>query len=257
VRLPLAWKLLAAGLTLGLAGGIGAYFVVLRSQPPALGLAAVTDRTPAPTTTPDSPLERACRRPAVPSGQSSGLSGLWVVQPGSVAGYRAHEKFADVPSPHVAVARTEQVSGWLLATGEGGIRAIETACVAVDLATLASVDQLPGFNTRDRDSNARDFLGVAAHPYAIFQPYPVRIDADISGGATVSVKLQGLLELHGFTRPATFDVNARLANGQVAVAGSTVVDVGDYGVEVPQEAAGFVVVDPRITLEISLVLART
>jgi hypothetical protein len=54
--------------------------------------------------------------------------------------------------------------------------------VAVDLATLASVDQLPGFNTADRDGNARDFLGVAAHPYAIFQPYPVRIDADIGSG---------------------------------------------------------------------------
>jgi len=257
VKLPLVWKLLAAGLALGLVAAIGAYVVILRSQPPALGLAAGTDRSPAPASTPDSPLALACRRPAVPTGQNRGFSGLWVVQPGSVAGYRAHEKFADVPSPHVAVARTEKVSGWVLATDEGGVRAIETACVAVDLATLTSVDQLPGFNTSDRDGNARGFLGVTAHPYAIFQPYPVRIDADIGSGSTVGVRLEGQLELHGVTRPATFDVNARLVNGQVAVAGSTVVGVGDYGVEVPQEAAGFVVVDPRITLEISLVLART
>jgi len=35
-----------------------------------------------------------------------------------------------------------------------------------------------------------------------------------------------------------------------------VVPVEEFGVEVPQEADGFVRVDPRITLEVSLVLLK-
>ena len=187
MRLPRLWKLAAATAVVGVVVAGGGYVLIQRSQPPTLSLATGAATTPAPLTTLDTPLARACRQPALPAaaaGQNTGLSGLWVVQPGSVAGYRAHEKFAELPSPHVAVSRTGQISGWLLAMDQGGVRAIETACVAVDLATLKSVDELPGFNTANRDGSARDFLNVDRYPFAIFQPYPLRITADIAGGTT-------------------------------------------------------------------------
>ncbi|HEY6876268.1 MAG TPA: YceI family protein [Candidatus Dormibacteraeota bacterium] len=248
-------KLLAAGavagLLIGALGMIGTYALIQRSQPRALTLAAGAATSPAPAASPDSALTQACRRPAVPPSANSGLAGLWEVQPGSIAGYRATEKFAELPSPHVAVARTQKVSGWVLAGDEAGVRTVETACVAVDLASLHSVDQLPGFNTTDRDRSSNEFLGVHSYPFAIFQPYPMRVT-----GVAEHVRLVGVLELHGIRKPVTFDVDFRLSPSQVAVAGQTTVAVRDYGVEVPQEAGGFVQVEPNITLEISLVLAR-
>jgi len=240
-----------AGALIGALAVVGAYALVQRSRPPALALAAGAATSPAPAASQDSPLATACRRPAVPAGQSQGLAGLWIVQPGSVAGYRADEKFAEVPSPHVAVARTQQVSGWMLVTDRGGVHTVETACVAIDLATLVSVDQLPGFNTRDRDETARGMLQVHDYPFAIFQPYPTRVTGEVG-----HMQLAGVLALHGVSRPETFDVDFRLAQGQAAVAGHTRVSVDDYGMDVPREAGGFVAVDPNITLEISLVLAR-
>lgn len=240
-----------AGALIGALAVVGTYALVQRSQPPALALAAGAATSPAPAASQDSPLAMACRRPVLPAVRNEGLSGLWIVQPGSVAGYRANEKFAEVPSPHVAVARTQQVSGWMLATDRGGVRTVETACVAIDLATLVSVDQLPGFDTRARDEVARGMLQVRGHPFAIFQPYPTRMT-----GAVGHMRLSGVLELRGFSRQETFDVDFKLTQGQAAVAGETKVSVDDYGIDVPREVGGFVAVDPNITLEISLVLAR-
>jgi polyisoprenoid-binding protein YceI len=67
--------------------------------------------------------------------------------------------------------------------------------------------------------------------------------------------VSGALELNGTSLPATFPLELRLASGQVAAAGRTTVNARAYGIEVPQ-AADFVVVDPQITLEISLVLLK-
>src|SRR5262249_7222149 len=92
-----------------------------RRAPPAP--ASVPPSAP-PAATPSAPLSLVCRRPA-------GATGLWVIQPGSLAGYRAHEKFEQLTSPHEAVARTGQVGGWLLVEGS----AIVTGCVAVDVPT--------------------------------------------------------------------------------------------------------------------------
>ena len=238
-------------------GGAGTYAVILRSRPAPLGLAATYPRTPAPTAVVDDPLVTVCRQPAIPPATpGAGLAGLWVIQPTSVVGYRAHEKFEQLPSPHEAVARTERVNGWLLVADRGGAAKIETGCIAVELASLQSVDELPGFNTADRDKSARDFLNARAHPFAIFQPYPSPINPELSRGAPIHVQISGVLEVNGVSKLADFGFDVRLSGGQAAVAGNTTVAVEDYGIEVPQGAAGFVSVDPRVTLEISIVLLK-
>jgi len=179
-----------------------------------------------------------------------------VVQPGSLAGYRAHEKFDELPSPNIAVARTDRVSGWLLVAADGGMVSLGSGCVAVELATLRSIDKLPGFNTADRDGNVRDFLHTSEHPFALFHVIGAPVGPSPAGGAPAHVRVAGMLELNGRIKPATFGLVVRLEGDQVAAAGSTVVAVQDYGIEVPQGASGFVSVDPRITLEISLVLLK-
>jgi hypothetical protein len=241
-------------LVLGVAAAVT---LVYHSRPQPLSLAGTHARTPAPTSAAGDSLSAVCRRPAVPAVAGAGdLSGLWLTQAGSVVGYRAHEKFEELPSPHEAVARTERVSGWLLVAADGRSTRIETGCVAVEVGTLVSVDELPGFNTADRDKSARDFLRTHEHPFAVFQPYPQPISADLSSGAAAHARVVGDIEINGVRKPATFALDVQLKDHQLAAAGSTTVAVGDFGVDVPQGAAGFVSVDPHITLELSLILSR-
>ena len=234
---------------------IAVMFVLLHGRAQPLGLAQPTPRTPAASPSPNDPLAQVCRRPAVPGNSRAGVSGLWALQPGSLAGYRAHEKFAELTSPHEAVARTNALSGWILVTGGGPIQ-IEAACIAIDVRTLHSVDELPGFNTADRDESALGMLDADSHPYVIFQPYPAALSLDPRSTAVQHVQISGDLQISGVTKPATFSLDVRLQNNQLAAAGTTTVQVGDFGVQVPQEAGQFVQVDPRITLEVSLILLK-
>jgi YceI-like protein len=258
MKIARTWKAAVAVAAVLLVSAGGAYAWIVFTRPPELALAGPIARSPAPSPAPNDPLAQACRGPALPPTTSSAIAGgLWVIQPGSLAGYRAHEKFAQVPSPHVAVARTERVGGWLLIGGSDASPQLETGCVAVELAALRSVDVLPGFNTADRDETARNFLRAREHPYAIFQPYPSPVDPNIARGGTLRVELAGALEVGGISRPATFSLSVRYTNGQVAAAGSTTVDVADYDIDVPQTAGDFVAVNPKITLEVSLVLLKS
>jgi hypothetical protein len=253
----LVWKVIAAGALLLILGSVAAITYFNHTRPQALGLPSATARTPAPSPLPGDALDAVCRRPSLPgNSSSSGASGLWVIQPHSVAGYRAHEKFAEVTSPHDAVARTERMSGWLLVGGSDTALELLTGCIAVDVRTLRSIDEVPGFNTSDRDNNAVDFLSARSHPYVVFQPYPMPLKLSLSSGAVQHVTLAGDLEIAGVTKRASFKLDARLQNGQVTAAGNTAVRADDYGIEVPQEAGGFVTVNPSITLEVSLILLK-
>jgi hypothetical protein len=256
VRFGRRWKVIGAAAGVLLVGGAGAYGWVLHDRPQPLGLISPASRTPAPSPANVDPLSQVCRRPAMPGGAArSDVAGLWVIQPGSLAGYRAHEKFAGLPSPHEAVARTDRVSGWLLVAGEASKAQIVTGCVAVQLDSFTSIDRLPGINTADRDEITRNLLNVRQHPYGVFQPYPASLNSDIALGSTVRMQILGALELNGTNLPATFALDIRFGSGQVVAAGRATVNARDYAIEVPQ-AAEFVVVDPQITLEISLVLLK-
>ena len=257
MRRATVWKAAAAVAVLGVMCAIGAITYINHSRPQALGLASVTPRTPAPSPSPEDPLVAACPKPA-PSHPAAGsnFTGLWIVQPGSVAGYRAHEKFFELTSPHDAVARTDQLAGWLAIGGSDATPVLLAGCVAVDVRTLVSVDQLPGFDVRDRDKIARDFLGAHQHPFAVFQPHAVDLPLRGSTASVQHVALAGDLVIGGVSRPATFKLDVRVRAGTVAVAGQTTVDAQTFGVQVPTEADGFVRVNPNIILEISLVLLK-
>src|SRR5947199_4227248 len=203
------WKVVAGAAILAILGTAAAVTYVSHTRPQALGLQAAAARTPAPSPLPGDPLDEACRRPAVPgNAASTGIGGLWVIQPHSVVGYRAHEKFAEVTSPHDAVARTERLSGWLLVGGSDSAPAVVTGCVAIDVRTLHSIDELPGFNTSDRDDIARDFLSARSHPYVVFQPYPAAPGLDAASDAVQHITLAGDLEIGGVGRPASFKLDA-------------------------------------------------
>jgi polyisoprenoid-binding protein YceI len=236
---------------------VGAVTYINHSRPQALGLASGTQRTPAPSPSPEDPLVAACAKPPASSAPAgSSFTGLWVVQPGSIAGYRAREKFFELTSPHDAVARTDRLAGWLVIAGSDAAPVLVAGCVAVDVTTLQSVDVLPGFDVRDRDKIARDFMGAHSHPFVVFQPNAVDLKLSGSTAAVQHVSLVGDIEISGVTMPATFKLDVRVRSGTVAVAGSTTVNAQKFGIQVPTEADGFVRVNPQIILEVSLVLLK-
>ncbi|MEP6752843.1 MAG: YceI family protein [Candidatus Dormiibacterota bacterium] len=236
------------------AGG-AAYGLIAVTRPQPLGLPSPRAVTPAATPSPNDLLFAACSQPGTPPASTPNPAGMWVVQPGSQAGYRAREKFDRLPSPNVAVARTDRVGGWLLVDADAGSVTITSGCVAVELATLHSIDQLPGLHTADRDQAVRDFLNTNLHPFAVFTVNAARLTST-SPGTPIHVRVTGGLELNGLDGPAAFDLVARLDGNQLSAAGSTSVQVKNYGIDVPEGAEGFVSVDPHITLEVSLVLTK-
>ena len=256
MRLSTLGKVGAAIAVVAVLAAVGGVTLIIHGRPQALGLAQTAPKSPAPSPSPDDPLALACRRPAVPGNSTPGIDGLWTTQPGSVVGYRAHEKFAELTSPHEAVARTERLNGWILVATSAGSIQLLTGCIAVDVRTLHSIDELPGFNTADRDRSANEMLGAYSHPFVIFQPYPVSLALDPNSTAVQHVRLAGDLQIREVAKQSTFALDVRLKDNQLSAAGNTMVQVGDFGVEVPQEAGGFVRVDPQITLEVSLVLLK-
>src|SRR5256885_1782414 len=92
-------------------------------------------------------------------------------------------------------------------------------------------------------------LGLASATARTPAPPPVP-------GDLLDVSLAGDLDIGSVARPATFKLDVRLKDGQVTAAGQTTVSVHDYGIEVPEEAGGFVRVNPDIILEVSLILLK-
>jgi len=253
-------RLLVGLAALALATAVAGVVVIAGSRTTArLGIPAAhsggtTPATPTPGPAAD-PLAAACGRPPADA-TGPGISGTWSVGPGSEAGFRAREKFAQIATPHEAVARTDRLAGWITVRVDGPAIELTGACIAVELGSLHSVDTVPGLNTRDRDSAARDLLNVADHPFARFAvATPASLPAALASEAGGATALAGALEINGVSRAVTATLQARTGGGQVLAAGSATVLVEDYGVEVPK-AADFIVVDSHVTLELALVLQR-
>jgi YceI-like protein len=178
-----------------------------------------------------------------------------LIQPGSIVGYRVRERFVQLQSPHEAVARTERVSGWVLALQSGTGIQIDTGCVAVDVATLKSVDSIPGYGTNGRDQIYTTLFETSRYPYVIFQPYAIALPS-LSVGQTVHAVVPGVLEIRGSARSAKFTLDVRRPSDQVAVAGTAQVNADEFGVHVLEGPDGWLSVDPHCTLEVSLKLVK-
>ena len=227
-----------------------------RSTPAPLALKSPAASAPAVTPPPNDPLATACGDSG--SGAVRGgnrLSGIWSVEE-ATAGYRAHERYAGITAPHQAVARTERVAGWARVSSPSDARAsLERACFAVDLYSLSSVDQMPGFNMHDRDKNVHDMLAVNQYPHAMLTLDTTTIAAAQARAGRANLNIHGELTLKGITRPVAVSTEILLSGDQVSVAGHTVVSADDYGIEIPRDLS-FIDVDPHITVEFTALLHR-
>jgi polyisoprenoid-binding protein YceI len=243
MRRPIVIALAAAGVLVlaGLGGTYAYFFSGIRTAPKPLALAS----PPAPSGTPSPG--------ATATAGGTGLAGAWTVAQGSQAGYRVKEVFAGQTAAHEAVARTGSVGGGLTVDASG--QQATALRFTAQLAALRSQDQVAGFNVAQRDRIVSRSLSVDRYPDATFQAQSAALPGTLASGQEVTMTIPGQLTIHGTTRPAQVRVQLRMAGSQVQAAGSTTFAMTDYGVEPPQ--VPITVVDPNVTLEFQLVLARS
>lgn len=224
---------LAALVVLGSAGAYVYFFSGLRTSPPTLALAS-----PSPT---------ASATAAAPSNL-----GTWEITSGSLVGYRVKEQFAGQTSSHEAVARTGDVAGQVTITQNGSSYEMTSAKVTVQLANLASVDSVAGYNVRNRDGIVQRSLSVSSYPTATFEAANVALPAGVESGQQVDVTVPGQLTVHGVTKSVTATLQLRVTGNTAQIAGSIAAKMTDFGVNPPQ--VPFTVVQPDVTIEVSLKL---
>ena len=223
------------------------FFSAARTAPKPLSLA-----TPAPSA---SPASATAASPVSSPGPGTELLGPYTIGQGSLAGYRVKEQFGGQPSPHEAVSRTTSVTGGLTVAGASGQLQATGLKFTVQLADLASVDQVAGFNVTQRDRLVRSALGVSQFAVASFEAAAVQLPAAVGGGNPVTVTVPGQLTIHGVVKAVEVAAQVQVAGGKVTVTGSVPVKMSDYGISPPQ--APFVAPESQATIEFQLVLSRS
>ena len=231
-RLWIPITAVAALAVLGSAGAYVYFFSGLRTSPPSLALASPS---------------------ASPSNAASASAGTWQIASGSVVGYRVKEQFVGQTSSHEAVARTGDVTGQVAIGQSGTSYQMTSANVTVQLANLASVDQVAGYNVTNRDRIVQRSLSVSSFPTAVFEAQGVTLPAGAETGQTVTVSVPGKLTVHGVTKDVTATLQLRVSGSTAQIAGSIPTNMTDYGISPPN--VGFTTVQPEVTIEFQLNLA--
>ena len=224
---------------LGSAGAYAYFFSGLRSTPPALTLATPSASSSA---------------TASPGRSATAGAGTWSVASGSLVGYRVNEQFVGQSSSHQAVARTSDVAGKVVIAQSGTTYQMTSATITVQLANLASVDSVAGYNVTNRDRIVQQSLDVRSYPTAMFAVQSVALPAGADSGQAVSISVPGQLTVHGVTKQVTATIQLRVSGSTAQIAGTIVTNMTDFGVSPP--TIGFTTVQPAVTIEFSLNLTQ-
>jgi YceI-like domain len=231
-------------------GAAAAFAYTARNTPERLKLAVTSPPAIAsPSPTPPLPgLDNACVQ-----GSNPATSIEWTLQPGSMAGFRAHENFLEFQFPHEAVARSDKVAGYLLSSSDR--RQLQDGCIAVDLRGLTSVDKLPPPlpPASNRDGLFPDIFDLTDYPLAIFKPDPMDLP-ETKSGQVAHLKISGQITIRGATRPVAVKADCRLSGETLACAGSAIVDARQFALLLPGSDSP-IQVDPMITIEFSLLFS--
>ncbi|MCY4620016.1 MAG: YceI family protein [Chloroflexi bacterium] len=175
------------------------------------------------------------------------LAGTWTLsgQGTSFVGYRIGEELANIGTT-TAVGRTSDIEATLEFDGV----MITSVTIVADLRTLTS-DQ----SFRDGALRTRG-IESDTYPFATFvlvQPIPIATLP--AGEETLSVTVDGTLDLHGVTNPVSIDLQGQFVDSLVVVVGSTEIALADYDIEPP---TGFRVlsIDDVGIMEFQIVLER-
>lgn len=236
-------------------GGLLVYVNFVRDEPDPLDEGDLTEAlqpdateapqaaAPAPTSAPTTPgateAPAPTGAPATEAPASGG--GAWTATDDSIVGYRIKEVLFGVDAE--AVGRTNAVTGSLTIDGT----TLSAAEFTIDMATVQSDDGR-------RDNQYRQIMAVDEFPTSTFTlAEPVDFGVEPTEGATADVSATGELTLRGVTQPVTFDLTARVENGQIGVLGNIPIVFADYGIANPSRAG--ITTEDNGLLEFVLVFA--
>ena len=194
-----------------------------------------------PSTTPAT--TTATTAPAAGEGASA-VDGTWTATPESVIGYRVKETLFGQDTE--GVGRTNAVTGTLSLAGTS----VESGEFTVDMNTVQS-------DSGNRDNQFRGrIMDTDTHPTSTFTlTQPIELGAIPAEGETISATATGDLTLRGTTLPVTFDVQARLNQGNIEVDGSIPIVFADWGI--PNPSFGPASTADNGLLEFLLVFSRS
>ncbi len=254
-------RLVIGVVVLVVAVGIGGYIVydqVLRgdsvaalalpSTAPVANPSAATDASTDPGASTDPAASAATGAGASSDGS---VAGTWTVTTGSIAGYRVVEQLANLPAQSDAVGRTDNVTGSITVTSDGGATTLTAADLSVDMTSLAS-------DKSQRDNRLRsEGLQTDTYPTATFKlTQPVTVPAAAVSGTASDITLTGDLTIHGVTKSVQIPAKVQLTDGTVAVQGSIKFPLSDYGMTAPNIGGFIVSIADEGTMEFLINLAK-
>ena len=136
----------------------------------------------------------------------------------------------------------------------GDTYTMSSAKITAQLAGLASVDTVAGYNVSQRDGIVQRTLDVSSFPTAVFEASSVELPPATASGQAVTVSVPGKLTVHGVTKDVTATIQLRVTGSTAQLAGSIQASMADYGITPPQ--VPITVVQPAVTIEFSINLTQ-
>ncbi|MGB0386216.1 MAG: YceI family protein [Ardenticatenaceae bacterium] len=194
-------------------------------------------------------------------GQPSGASGARTFQIASQesnASYTVDEEFFGGAVSQLgkdlgfftAIGLTNEVNGQLVLNFEGA-PSLESGEVTVDISTLTSDDDR-------RDGRIREkHLQSATYPLAQFIASGIEgAPASYEEGQEVAFKLVGEMTIREITKPATFDVTAKLEGDTITGVATTQLLMTDFGFD-PPDIGDFLKAENEVLVTVNLTAKET
>jgi polyisoprenoid-binding protein YceI len=191
---------------------------------------------------------QAAGAPTIPAGSAAASGTTFTILPDrSEAAYFADEKLASLPLPSTAKGATKSIAGQFQLTADGtALDAAQPSSFTVDLTTLTSSESR-------RDRRVQATLETGVYGSATFTATSVTgFDPGIAAGAEQSLKLTGIMDLHGVKKEITWDVKARKQGGVITALATVTFPFADFKLA-PPNIGGFVSVEDHITLQVQIV----
>ena len=161
---------------------------------------------------------------------TGGLVRMVVAADGNEARYRVREQLAGVDFPNDAIGHTDAVSGAIVLDDSGHV-------VTADSKIVVNVTGLRSDRDRRDRYVQRRILETEQYPTVTLVPTEMRgLPWPIPPSATFDFALEGLLTVHGVTKPTIWEASGRSDNGIVSGTATTTFTFDDFGLDKPRVA---------------------
>ena len=165
----------------------------------------------------------------------------------SEAAYFVDEELASVGIPSTAKGMTKEVSGTFYLSGDGtSLDGDHASSFTVQLGNLASDKSM-------RDQRVQQALETSRYPTATFKiTSATGYNQAIAEGQEQTLQLGGDLELHGVTKPVTWEVKAFRQGNAISALATVKVKFSDFNIT-PPRFQGLLSISDQATLQVQLI----